>query len=102
MISVIGVGDNTVDRYLHLEKCSLVATRSMCRFRLTDWAIRLHTSVGWQKTRLENWSMTPLNEEGVDISHCRLVEGQNAFCEITTERWRPCFWRIQRRRLQPN
>lgn len=83
MISVICVGDNTVDRYLHLGKMfpggnavnvAVHASRLGCRSAYLGW-------VGDDPHgRL---IFDALLDEGVDLSHCRTVEGENAYCEIT-------------------
>jgi fructoselysine 6-kinase len=83
MVSVIGVGDNTVDRYLHLGQMfpggnavnvAVHARRMGCRAAYLGWiANDPHGELVSQA----------LQEEQVDISHCRIVEGKGAFCEIT-------------------
>ena len=83
MASVIGVGDNTVDRYLHLGKMfpggNAVNVPVLAHRRGHPAAY-----LGWlAKDRLGMLVYDSLVEEGVDVSHCRLVAGQNAFCNIT-------------------
>ncbi len=83
MISVIGVGDNTVDRYLHLGKMfpggnavnvPVLAHRLGCPAAYLGWLARdPHGLLVYNA----------LIEEGVDVSHSRLVEGQNAYCEVS-------------------
>jgi fructoselysine 6-kinase len=83
MFSVIGVGDNTVDRYLHLGKMfpggnavnvAVHARRMGCRAAYLGWmANDPHGCLVHQA----------LTEEGVDLSHSRIIEGYGAFCEIT-------------------
>ena len=85
MVSVIGVGDNTVDRYLHLGRMfpggnavnvAVHARRMGCRSAYLGWiADDPHGRLVYQS----------LSEEGVDLSHTRLVQGKNAFCEISLE-----------------
>lgn len=82
MVSVIGVGDNTVDRYLHLGKMfpggnavnvAVHARRMGCRAAY----------LGWIADDAHGWLVyDALKKEDVDISRCRLVSGQNAFCEV--------------------
>jgi fructoselysine 6-kinase len=83
MISVIGVGDNTVDRYLHMGRMfpggNSVNVPVMAH-RLGSPAAYL----GWLAKEPNGMLIySSLIEEGVDVSRCRLVEGQNAYCEIT-------------------
>jgi fructoselysine 6-kinase len=83
MISVIGVGDNTVDRYLHLGKMfpggnsvnvPVLAHRQGCPAAYIGWLAKdQHGLLVYNS----------LKEEGINLSHCRLIEGENAFCEIT-------------------
>ena len=83
MFGVIGVGDNTVDRYLHLGKMfpggnavnvAVHARRMGCRAAYLGWiANDPHGRLVHQA----------LSEEKVDLSHSRMVEGKGAFCEIT-------------------
>ncbi len=85
MVSVIGVGDNTVDCYLHLEKMfpggnavnvAAQARRMGCRSAYLGWmANDPYGRLVYQA----------LIDEGVDISHSHVVEGKGAFCEITLE-----------------
>jgi fructoselysine 6-kinase len=83
MINVIGVGDNTVDRYLHLKKMfpggnsvnvPVLAHRQGCPSAYLGWLAKdPHGLLVYNS----------LKEEGVDLSHCRLINGENAFCEVT-------------------
>ena len=83
MFSVIGVGDNTVDRYLHLGKMfpggnavnvAVHARRMGYRAAYLGWiANDPHGQLVHQA----------LAEEKVDLSHSRIIEGKGAFCEIT-------------------
>jgi len=83
MVSVIGVGDNTVDRYLHLGKMfpgGNAVNVPVLAHRLGSPAAYL----GWLAHDPHGMLVyDALKEEGVDVSRCRLVEGQNAFCEVT-------------------
>lgn len=83
MFSVIGVGDNTVDRYLQLGKMfpggnavnvAVHASRMGCRAAYLGWmADDPHGRLVFQA----------LTDEEVDLSHSRIIEGKGAFCEIT-------------------
>jgi len=83
VISIIGVGDNTVDRYLHLGKMfpgGNAVNVPVMAHRMGSPAAYL----GWLARDPHGMLVyDALVEEGVDVSHCRLVEGQNAFCEVT-------------------
>ncbi len=83
MVSVIGVGDNTVDRYLHLGKMfpgGNTVNVPVLAHRLGSPAAYL----GWLAQDPHGMLVyDALIDEGVDISHCRLVDGQNAFCEVS-------------------
>lgn len=83
MISVIGVGDNTVDRYLHLGQMfpggnavnvAVHARRLGCRSAYLGWIA---------KDARGGLVSNALREEGIDLSHSRMVEGENAFCDIS-------------------
>jgi len=83
VISVIGVGDNTVDRYLHLEKMfpgGNAVNVPVQAHRLGSPAAYL----GWLAQDPHGMLVyDALEDEGVDVSRCRIVEGQNAFCEVS-------------------
>ena len=83
MISVIGVGDNTVDRYLHLGKMfpggnavnvAVHARRMGCQSAYLGWM------ADDPHGRLVDQALI---DEDVDISHSQIIEGEGAFCEIT-------------------
>jgi len=83
LIRVIGVGDNTVDRYLHLGRMfpggnavnvAVQARRLGCEAAYLGWLAR---------DPLGMLIYNALLEENVDLSHCRLVEGENAYCDVT-------------------
>lgn len=83
MVSVIGVGDNTVDRYLHLGRMfpgGNAVNVSVLAHRLGSPAAYL----GWLARDPHGMLVyDALKEEGVDVSRCRVVDGQNAFCEVS-------------------
>jgi fructoselysine 6-kinase len=83
MISVIGVGDNTVDRYLHLGRMfpggnavnvAVHARRFGCRAAYLGW---MADDAHGRLVR------DALINERVDISHSRFIFGEGAYCEIT-------------------
>lgn len=83
MIKIIGVGDNTVDRYLHLGKMfpgGNAVNVPVLAHRMGYTAAYL----GWIAKDLHGLLVyNSLIEEGIDVSHTRLIEGKNAYCEIS-------------------
>jgi fructoselysine 6-kinase len=77
------VGDNTVDRYLHLGKMfpgGNAVNVPVLAHRLGSPAAYL----GWLAKDPHGMLVyNALIKEGVDVSRCHLVDGQNAFCEVT-------------------
>ncbi len=82
MNSIIGVGDNTVDCYLHLGKMFPGGNA----VNVPVFAHRYGASasyLGWLADDTRGKLLqTSLAEEGIDLSHCRIVAGSNAFCEV--------------------
>ena len=80
---VIGVGDNTVDKYLHLGKMFPGGNA----VNVPVFANRLgHPSsyLGWiAEDPCGQLIYQSLKEEKINLSHCRLVKGKNAYCEIS-------------------
>lgn len=82
MVSIIGIGDNTVDRYLHLGmmfpggnavNVPVLAHRHGHSAAYLGWlGMDPHGMLVYES----------LKKEGVDVSHCRLIRGKNAFCEV--------------------
>ncbi|MCL4236989.1 MAG: fructoselysine kinase [Anaerolineae bacterium] len=80
---IVGVGDNTVDRYLHLKMMfpggNAVNVPVLAR-RYGHEA----SYIGWlgddPHGRL---IMEALVAEGLDVSHCRMVDGPNAYGEVS-------------------
>jgi fructoselysine 6-kinase len=83
MVRVIGVGDNTVDKYLHLKKMFPGGNA----VNVAALAHRYgHTSsyLGWfGNDQYSDLIIRSLQDVGVDISYCRVIEGPNAHCEIS-------------------
>jgi len=80
---VIGVGDNTVDQYLHLRRMfpggNAVNVPVLAR-RYGHQASYL----GWLgDDDLGRLLLDALAAEGVDTSHCRVVAGANAYCQVS-------------------
>jgi fructoselysine 6-kinase len=84
-LRVIGVGDNAVDKYLDTNKMypggnttnySVFAKRAGCDV----------SYIGWLSSGREGkFVLDCLHAEGVDTSHCRVVEGANAYCLVKLE-----------------
>ena len=85
MVRVVGVGDNTVDRYLHLGMMfpgGNSVNVPVLAHRLGHPAAYL----GWLANDPHGLLVyNSLLEEGVDVSHSRLIEGENAYCEISLQ-----------------
>ena len=83
MIKIIGVGDNTVDRYLHLGKMfpgGNAVNVPVLAHRMGNLAAYL----GWLAKDPHGMLVyNSLIKEGIDVSRCRLIDGKNAYCEIT-------------------
>lgn len=83
MIRLIGVGDNTVDQYLHLRQMfpggNAVNVPVLAR-RYGHAA----SYIGWLgDDRLGQLILAALQAEGVDTSRCRVVKGANAYCQVS-------------------
>jgi fructoselysine 6-kinase len=80
---VIGIGDNTVDIYLHLGKMfpggnAVNVPVFAQRYGHKGTYIGCLGNDSYGRLILE-----ALKQEGVDTSHCRVVYGPNAYCEVT-------------------
>jgi len=82
MVSIIGVGDNTADCYLHLGKMfpggnavnvPVLAHRNGANASYLGWIANDERG---------NLLIDSLNCEGIDLSHTRIVSGKNAYCEV--------------------
>lgn len=79
---VIGVGDNTVDRYLHLE-LMFPGGNAVNVPVLAHRYGHQSSYLGWLADDLHGMLVyDSIKKEGVDCSHCRIVPGKNAYCEI--------------------
>jgi fructoselysine 6-kinase len=82
MISVVGIGDNTVDRYVDQE----IMYPGGNAVNVVVHASRLgHSSAYIGCLAKDDAGMLiheSLVKEGVDVSCCRLLDGENAFCDI--------------------
>jgi len=83
MVRVIGVGDNTVDQYLHLG----IGFPGGNSVNVPVYVRRLgHQAsyIGWLgNDKYGTLLLNSLKEEGVDCNHCRVIKGGNARSEIS-------------------
>ena len=82
MISVVGIGDNTVDRYVD-QGIMYPGGNSV---NMVVHTRRLGHNSAYIGCLAEDNSGMLIHEslikEGVDVSYCRLLDGENAFCDI--------------------
>lgn len=80
---VIGVGDNTVDQYLHLRR--MFPGGNAVNVPVLARRYGHHASyLGWLgDDALGKLLLDALAAEGVDTSHCRVVAGANAYCQVS-------------------
>ena len=85
MTSIIGVGDNTVDCYLHLGKMFPGGNSVNVPVLAHRYGIEA-SYLGWLANDTRgNLLKTALEEETINLSHCRMVTGENAYCEVNIE-----------------
>ena len=84
MIRLIGVGDNTVDTYIHMKTCFPGGNAVNVAVLAKRYG---HSAayIGWmgddERGRLV---LNSLKEEGIDVSHCRVLSGvPSAFSEVS-------------------
>jgi fructoselysine 6-kinase len=82
MVRVIGVGDNTVDKYMHMG-------RMFPGGNAVNVAVLAHRDghpasyIGWLGNDVYGDLLRQaLNKEGIDMSHCRVVDRVNSHCEV--------------------
>jgi fructoselysine 6-kinase len=80
---IVGVGDNTVDKYLHLGLMfpggNAVNVPVLAHRYGHDGSY-----IGCLgNDRLGNLILHALEKESINISHCRILDGPNAYCEVT-------------------
>jgi fructoselysine 6-kinase len=80
---LVGVGDNTVDKYLHLRK--MFPGGNAVNVPVLAHRYGHHGSyIGCLgNDRLGQLILNALKTEGIDISRCRIVDGPNAYCEVS-------------------
>lgn len=82
MVRLVGVGDNTVDRYLHAGVMypggNAVNVAALARRYCAE-----SSYIGWLgRDPHGDLILRALAEEGVDTSRCRVLDGPNAYCEV--------------------
>jgi fructoselysine 6-kinase len=82
MMKLVGVGDNTVDRYLHLGQM-FPGGNAVNVAALAHRYGAESSYIGWLGSDPHGeLVLQSLRDEGVDTSRCRVVEGPNAYCEV--------------------
>lgn len=82
MIRVVGVGDNTVDMYLHLGQM-FPGGNAVNVAVLAQRYGQQGSYLGWLGDDVfGRLLLDALAKEGIDTSHCRVLPGENAHCEI--------------------
>ena len=83
MVRVIGVGDNTVDQYLHLGMM-FPGGNAVNVAVLAQRYGHPASYLGWFGNDVYgHLLLRALEDEGLDISHCRVMDGPNARGEVT-------------------
>jgi fructoselysine 6-kinase len=82
MVKLVGVGDNTVDRYIHLNRMfpggNSVNVPVLARRYSHESAY-----IGWLGDDPHGQLLyDSMRCEEVDLSRCRMVEGPNSYCEV--------------------
>lgn len=80
---VVGIGDNTVDKYLHLRK--MFPGGNAVNVPVLAHRYGRHGSyIGCLgNDPYGQLILKALQKEGIDVSHCRTLDGPNAYCEVT-------------------
>lgn len=83
MARVVGVGDNTVDRYIHLGQM-FPGGNAVNVPVLAHRAGHPASYIGWLGNDLRGrLILDALRMEGIDTSHCRVVDGPTSFSTVT-------------------
>jgi fructoselysine 6-kinase len=83
VVSIIGVGDNTMDQYIHLRRMFPGGNAVNVPVLARRYGHRAGY-IGWLgNDALGRLLLDALVEEGVDVSRCRVVEGPNAYCQVS-------------------
>ena len=83
MVKLVGVGDNTVDRYIHLNRMYPGGNSVNVPVLARRYG---HESgyIGWLGDDPHGQLLyDSMSDEGVDLSHCRMVDGPNSYCEVS-------------------
>lgn len=82
MLNVIGIGDNVCDKYLHLNK--MFPGGQALNFSVYSKMLGLNSAyMGvFGNDDESNHIINTLNELEIDISHCRYVDGENAYSAV--------------------
>lgn len=83
MVKLVGVGDNTVDRYIHLNRMFPGGNSVNVPVLARRYG---HESgyIGWLGNDPHGQLLyDSMRCEGLDISHCRMVDGPNSYCEVS-------------------
>lgn len=82
MVRLVGVGDNTVDQYLHLG-LMFPGGNAVNVPVLAQRLGHQGSYIGWLGNDVYGrLILDALAQEGIDTSRCRVVEGENAHCEV--------------------
>jgi fructoselysine 6-kinase len=83
MVSLIGVGDNTVDTYIHQRMRYPGGNAVNVAVLAHRYGASPAAYLGWLG-RDSNGSLVldALHQEGLDLSHCRLVDGPNSYSTV--------------------
>ena len=82
MISVIGIGDNVCDKYIHLNK--MYPGGQALNFAVFSKMLGMNSAyMGvFGNDKVGEHIITTLDKIGVDISHCRHFEGENGYAVV--------------------
>lgn len=83
MVSLIGVGDNTVDTYIHQQTRYPGGNAVNVAVLAHRYGASPAAYLGWLG-RDSNGSLLldAMNQEGIDLSHCRLVDGPTGYSTV--------------------
>jgi len=85
VIKVVGVGDNTVDKYLHLGMMFPGGNAVNVPVLAKRYGHQ-GSYIGCIGEDIHGELIAhALKKEGIDISHCRFLKGPNAFCEVNIQ-----------------
>ncbi len=82
-LNIIGVGDNTVDQYIHLRRMFPGGNAVNVPVLVRRYGHRASYMGCLGNDALGRLLLDALVEEGVDVSRCRVVAGPNAYCQVS-------------------